>query len=119
MSRVSGCTRLAAFLAWVSVTFLTGCTTIGPERSNLNALISHPELEKIATATHATGFNGIVFVALRDQVLEKAFGLLSPASTQPLRPDSIFRFASISKQVTAILVMRDVTADGGAIARVW
>lgn len=105
--------RLAVIVALASAALLlAGCVTAGSRVEATQAPVAAPALEAIADAAHAAGFNGIAFVASRDHVLlEKAFGRLTPTSTVPLRPDSVFRFASISKQLTATLVMQEV-ADG-------
>ncbi len=98
-------------LAIVATWLMGGCTTQGSHSAAPLASTSVSALENIAEATHTVGFNGIVFAATRDNVLlEKAFGRLNPASTLPLRADSVFRIASISKQVTAILVMQEVSS---------
>ena len=106
------CRRFVAVALLAVVSQLAGCATEGLSGAMSQATVPDPALEKIAAIKHAAGFNGIAFVASRDKVmLEKAFGRLTPTSTLPLMTDSIFRIASISKQVTAILVMQEV-ADG-------
>ena len=104
--------RVASVALVAAISQLAGCATDRPIVAASPTSASAPALEIIAETKHATGFNGIAFVASQDKVLfEKAFGRLTPESTRPLRTDSVFRIASISKQVTAILVMQEV-ADG-------
>lgn len=109
-ARQRGRLALATAIAFACLELLGGCMTQGMSVATLHAPVAVPALERIADATHLAGFNGIAVVASRDRVfLEKAFGPLSPASALPLQADSVFRLASISKQVTAILVMQEVS----------
>ena len=104
--------RVASVALVAAISQLAGCATDRPIVAASPTGASAPALEIIAETKQATGFNGIAFAASQDKVLfEKAFGRLTPESTRPLRTDSVFRIASISKQVTAILVMQEV-ADG-------
>ena len=100
--------KLASSFLCMTLAACTSQTTKPPDpaASQRNAALS-----RIADATHQSGFNGIVPVADAQQVLlERAYGRLSPLSDEPLRVDSVFRLASITKQVTAILVMQEVSA---------
>ena len=90
---------------------LAACTSQTTKPPDPAALQRNAALSRIADVTHQSGFNGIVLVANTQQVLlERAYGRLSPLSDEPLRVDSVFRLASITKQVTAILVMQEVSA---------
>ncbi len=90
---------------------LAACTSQGSRPPDLAASQHSATLLRIADETHQSGFNGIVLVADAQQILlERAYGRLSPLSDEPLRVDSVFRLASITKQVTAILVMQEVSA---------
>ncbi|MFZ6656978.1 serine hydrolase domain-containing protein [Undibacterium sp. TJN19] len=63
-----------------------------------------PSLEEAAKNLKASGFQGMVFAARDDKVLlEKSFGKVTDTR-------QTFRFASITKQMTAILVMQEVEA---------
>ncbi|MCH8622376.1 serine hydrolase domain-containing protein [Undibacterium sp. TS12] len=63
-----------------------------------------PSLEEAAKNLGKTGFQGLVFAARGDKVLlEKSFGAIKDSK-------QTFRFASITKQMTAILVMQEVEA---------
>ncbi|MFZ3002729.1 MAG: serine hydrolase domain-containing protein [Undibacterium umbellatum] len=63
-----------------------------------------PSLEDAAKNLKNSGFQGLVFAARGDKVLlEKAFGNVTDTR-------QTFRFASITKQMTAILVMQEVEA---------
>ena len=100
--------ELALVLLCVALSACTSHTTKAPDPV---ALQRSAALSRIADATHQSGFNGIVLVADAQQVLlERAYGRLSPLSDEPLRVDSVFRLASITKKVTAILVMQEVSA---------
>lgn len=100
--------RLASFLLCLA---LVACTSQSTKPPDPAALQRSAALSRIADATHQSGFNGIVLIADAQQILlERAYGRLSPLSDEPLRVDSVFRLASISKQVTAILVMQEVGA---------
>lgn len=90
---------------------LAACTSQATKPSGPAVSKRSAALSRIADATHQSGFNGIVLVADQQEVLlERAYGRLSPLSDEPLHVDSVFRLASITKQVTAILVMQEVSA---------
>ena len=100
--------KLVSFLLCLALTACTSQTLKPPDPA---ALQRNAALSRIADATHQSGFNGIVLVANAQQVLlERAYGRLSPLSDEPLRVDNVFRLASITKQVTAILVVQEVSA---------
>ena len=99
------------FVSVLLCTALSACTSQTTKPPDSAALQPNAALSRIADATHKSGFNGIVFVAdAQDVLLERAYGPLSPLSDAPLRVDSVFRLASITKQMTAILVMQEVSA---------
>ena len=63
-----------------------------------------PTLEEAAKNLGKTGYQGMVFAARGDKVLlEQGFGAVKDTG-------QIFRFASITKQMTAIMVMQEVEA---------
>lgn len=63
-------------------------------------------LEAVAQAEQE-GYSGIVLVADRGEVLfEKAIGMQDFEKNIPLEPTAIFELASVSKQFTAMMVMR-------------
>ncbi len=86
-------------------------TTLTIAASSLLSPASHaapakaiPTLEEAAKNLKNTGFQGLVFAARGDKVLlEKAFGNVTDTK-------QTFRYASITKQMTAILVMQEVEA---------
>lgn len=108
----SSAKRIVRVMVAFAVASLSGCASQTPHIAPTASTRSTSQLEQFADRAHATGFSGIAFVASRQQVLlDKAYGRLKPASPNLLRGDSIFRLASISKQITAILVMQDVVAN--------
>ena len=63
------------------------------------------------TAHDAGNFDGVVVLSQNGKVVEAAgFGLADRGAKTPNRPDTLFRLASLTKQVTALLVMQEVTA---------
>jgi D-alanyl-D-alanine carboxypeptidase len=77
----------------------------------------------LAKAT-AAGFSGLVLVATGDRVLARfAAGSADPVTGLTLRPDTLFRFASVTKQMTAVLVMQAVAAGrfrlDDTVAQLW
>ncbi len=79
--------------------------------ASLQSSVSHaapvksiPTLEEAAKNLKNTGFQGLVFAARGDKVLlEKNFGNVADIK-------QTFRYASITKQMTAILIMQEVEA---------
>jgi len=67
--------------------------------------------EQIAAAHQAGDFDGVVVLSQNGKVVStSAFGFSDRALHTPLRPDTSFRLASLTKQVTALLVMQEVSA---------
>lgn len=66
--------------------------------------------EPIVSRAHAAGtFDGVVIVTRDDRVVYRgAIGLADRARAIAHRPDEVVRLASITKQLTAALVMREV-----------
>lgn len=85
-----------------------------------------PALARVADSLAAAGFSGTILlgtatsagrpgVAADDRVLlERAMGWRDPFRREPLRVTDAWRWASVTKQVTAALVMREV--DAGRLA---
>lgn len=74
-------------------------------------------LDALVDAAAARGFSGVVLVGATgaDSVLyERAVGVADRATGRALRVDDVWRWASVTKQVTAALVLRQV--DAGRIA---
>ena len=67
----------------------------------------HTMIENMAReANEKGGFNGAWLYAEKGEIVSKgAAGFLDPADTQPVREDSIFQLASVTKQFTAAAVM--------------
>lgn len=63
-------------------------------------------------AAHAKGdFDGVVIVSEHGKnVLEVAVGDANRATKLPMRTDTVFRLASLTKQVTSLLIMQQVAA---------
>lgn len=56
--------------------------------------------------SHANKFNGCVLVAQHGQILYKnSFGTANPLLDEPLKPNSIFQLASVSKTITGVSVL--------------
>lgn len=66
---------------------------------------------RLATAMRAADFAGTLLIARGDQiVLERAYGALAPGGTKPHRLGQTWRWASVTKQVTATIAMQEVAA---------
>jgi CubicO group peptidase (beta-lactamase class C family) len=81
-------------------------------------------LDSVATAYHArNAFDGVVLVARRDTVVYRAaFGSVDRPGRTPIGIGSTFPICSITKQFTALLVMREVARgrlDLDAPVRTW
>ena len=70
------------------------------------------EARKVVRAAAAKGtFSGVVVIAQGGKVLlSEAFGSADRATGRPMRVDTVFRLASLTKQVTSLLVMQQVDA---------
>lgn len=66
---------------------------------------------RIAAAVKAADLAGTVLIAQGDRILfERAYGTVEPNGTAPHRLGKVWRWASVSKQVTATLAMQEVAA---------
>ncbi len=71
----------------------------------------HPALDRAVRAAAAAGFAGTVLVADARRVLyARAVGLADRAAQRPHALDETWRWASVTEQVTAVLVMQQVEA---------
>jgi CubicO group peptidase (beta-lactamase class C family) len=71
----------------------------------------HPALDRVMQAAESAGFAGTVLVAGPDRVVyARAVGLADRAAGRPHTLDEPWRWASVTKQVTAVLVMQEVEA---------
>ncbi len=70
------------------------------------------KLDRLASAYHEAGLlDGMVLVAERGKVVfEKGYGMASVEWQQPNRPDTRYRIGSVTKPLTAILVLQQVNA---------
>lgn len=82
----------------------------GPSR-DARAGARQAALERVLAAARRDGFGGTVLVGDADTVLfERSVGLADRARGRPHAPDEVWRWASITKQVTAVLVLQQVDA---------
>ena len=85
-------------------------------RATNSAALRDSLLSDIRTAHAAGTFDGIVLVALGDRVvLRTAIGDADRAAHRPLTPDALIPFASVTKQLTAALVLQQLAADHATI----
>ena len=74
-------------------------------------LQTEPAAKVIADAAARGTFSGVVVIAQHGKVLlARAVGQADRAAGKPMRVDTTFRLASLTKQVTALLVMQQVVA---------
>jgi CubicO group peptidase (beta-lactamase class C family) len=72
-------------------------------------------LDQVVDSAAARGFSGVVLVGTADAVVyERAVGMADREARRPHRTDAVWRWASVTKQVTAALVLQQV--DSGRIA---
>ncbi len=72
-------------------------------------------LDQVVDSAAARGFSGVVLVGTADAVVyERAVGMADREARTPVRADAVWRWASVTKQVTAALVLQQV--DAGRIA---
>ncbi|WP_296722755.1 serine hydrolase [Erythrobacter sp.] len=68
-----------------------------------------PTLDKAVAAAEAMGFSGVIAAGDRHEVTyQRALGLADRALARPHRVGQVWPWASVTKQVTAALVMREV-----------
>lgn len=78
-----------------------------PIRPPLVEVEDLPRLRASLQAASERGFSGAVLVAKGDQVLfRQVYGLANYERAQPLALDSKFRLASVSKQFTAVAILK-------------
>ncbi len=67
-----------------------------------------PRLDAVVEREHAAGrFDGVVLVGQGDAIVhQRAIGLADRETKRPHRIDGVWRWASVSKQVTAVLTMQ-------------
>jgi CubicO group peptidase (beta-lactamase class C family) len=71
----------------------------------------HSKLDRVVQAAESAGFAGTILVADADRVLyARAVGLADRAAGRAHTLDHGWRWASVTKQVTALLVMQEVEA---------
>lgn len=95
-------------LRWMWALLLCGSALCGAAAQEWNATAAMQAVD----AAHARGdFDGVVVISQHGKVLmTKAVGMADRAKRTPLRTASVFRLASLTKQVTALLVMQQVAA---------
>jgi CubicO group peptidase (beta-lactamase class C family) len=110
--------RVAAVSAWLGVVtaISASATPVAPA--------TEQALRRVVAQAAAQGFAGEVLVADREHVwFERAVGLAQADPPRPHRVGDLWRWGSVSKQVTAVLVMQQVDAGRLALddtlARVW
>jgi D-alanyl-D-alanine carboxypeptidase len=82
-----------------------------PVASAAPAPINAPDENRIAAVMAQAGFAGTVLIARGDSIIyERAFGTVDPAGTIPHTTGAIWRWASVTKQVTATIAMQEVAA---------
>ena len=96
------CKRQGFWLALLAMLFVM----VSP--SSASAAVAMPGLsDQIAASAEANHFSGAILVEHRGRVLfRRGFGLADRAFTIPVRPDTRFRIASITKLFAATLVLR-------------
>jgi D-alanyl-D-alanine carboxypeptidase len=94
----------------VVATALTGCTTV-----------EEPPVQVVSaleTRARAAGFDGAILVGDADGGYK-----VVPVGADPVLPDAVWRWASITKQLTAIIAMQEVAAGrldlDAPVSRYW
>lgn len=73
---------------------------------------------RLGRTVEAAGLDGVVLVSRGDTILyARAFGTVEPGGERPHRLDARWRWASITKQIVASLVMQEVAAGNLALDR--
>lgn len=67
--------------------------------------------QRLAAAIKAADFAGTLLIAQGDRIVfERAYGTAEPGGTAPHRLGRIWRWASVTKQITATIAMQEVAA---------
>ena len=73
--------------------------------------VATPDATRIEAIMAQANFAGTVLIARGDTIVyERAFGTLAPGGSEPHRLGGLWRWASVSKQITATIAMQEVAA---------
>jgi D-alanyl-D-alanine carboxypeptidase len=77
-----------------------------------NQVAQKPEISELIHAAHDKGtFSGVVVLSQHGKVsLATQVGFSDKTRKTPMSPDTVFRLASLTKQITALLIMQEVEA---------
>ena len=95
--------------------FVLGLLVSGLAASSVAASPNRGQLDTAIEREHAAGrFDGVVLVGQADAVAyQRAIGLADRAANRPHTVDAVWRWASVSKQLAAVLAMQQV--EKGAV----
>ena len=89
------------------VTGLAAPATAGPTLGSTSRI----DERRLSAALRVADFAGTLLIARGDRiVLERAYGTVAPGGTKPHRLGQAWRWASVTKQVTATIAMQEVAA---------
>ncbi|WP_298288208.1 serine hydrolase [Novosphingobium sp.] len=70
-----------------------------------------PNEARISKIARTADFAGTLMIARGDKIVfEQAFGTVSPSGTAPHKLGAVWRWASVTKQITATIAMQEVSA---------
>ncbi len=96
--------------AWLAGLLAMLCSTTSCAADTALPADAAQRLDAAIQREHAAGrFDGVVLVGRGDSVVyQRAIGLADRAGQRPHRVDAVWRWASVSKQVAALVVMQQV-----------
>lgn len=102
-------THLFRFLTFIFSLILTSCNSYGQQKDNYSA-----KIDSLIQTTNPRSFNGVILITQNGKTkYSKAFGYSDFENKVPLTLKDKFRIQSNSKQITAVLILREV--DKGKI----
>ncbi len=102
---------LLGVLPWAVGIALSSPTQAQPSADVAPVPIAVPDENRILAVMTQADFAGTVLIAKGDAIIyERAFGTVDPAGSIPHTTGAVWRWASVSKQVTATIAMQEVAA---------
>lgn len=96
--------HLFKFLPFIFLTLFVGCNLYGQQRDDYSA-----KIDSLIQTTSPRSFNGVVLITQNGKTkYSKAFGYSDFENKIPLTIKDNFRIQSNSKQVTAVLILKEV-----------
>jgi D-alanyl-D-alanine carboxypeptidase len=99
MKQLFRITFLVSFL-----TLFTNCNSFGQQKKDYSS-----KIDSLVKTTAVRPFNGVILIAQKGKIIySKAYGLANFENKTPLKINDQFEIMSNSKQITAVLILKEV-----------